>query len=134
MPIFYFIVNLVSIAKSGLDPFRSDPFRCPGGILVEVLKNIAMRVAPLTRFDVEEMMKELKGAKILQGFRGQPPADIAAVIDIALRFSQLSLDLKDDIAETDINPLMVFENGKRAKVVDCLMTRLVAEPRDDFGS
>ena len=105
-----------------------------GGILVELLKDIAMRVAPLTRFDVEEMMHELKGAKILKGFRGQPPADIAAVIDIVLRFSQLCLDLKDDIVEIDINPLMVFENGKGAKVVDCLMTRLVAEPRHDFGS
>jgi acetate---CoA ligase (ADP-forming) len=105
-----------------------------GGILVEVLKDIAMRVAPLTRFDVEEMLTELKGAKIFQGFRGEPPADIAAVIDIALRFSQLCLDLKDDIGEIDINPLMVFENGQGAKVVDCLMTRLVVEPRDDFGS
>jgi acyl-CoA synthetase (NDP forming) len=105
-----------------------------GGILVEVLKDIAMRVAPLTRFDVEEMLAELKGAKILQGFRGEPPADIAALIDITLRFSHLCLDLKHDIAEIDINPLMVFENGQGAKVVDCLMTRLVVEPRDDFGS
>jgi acetate---CoA ligase (ADP-forming) len=105
-----------------------------GGILVEVLKDIAMRVAPLTRFDVEEMLTELKGAKILQGFRGQPPADIAAVVDIVLRFSQLCLDLKDDIAEIDINPLMIFENGQGAKVIDCLMTRLIVEPRDDFGS
>jgi acetate---CoA ligase (ADP-forming) len=104
-----------------------------GGIFVEILKDIAMRVAPLTKFDVEEMMKELKSAKILQGSRGQPPADIAAVIDIALRFSRLCLDLKDDIAEIDINPLLVFENGRGAKVVDCLMTRLVAKPRDDFG-
>jgi acetate---CoA ligase (ADP-forming) len=94
-----------------------------GGILVEVLKDIALRVAPLTRFDVEEMLTELKGAKILQGFRGEPPADIAAVIDIALRFSQLCLDLKDDIAEIDINPLVIFENGQGAKVTDCLMTR-----------
>ncbi len=89
-----------------------------GGILVEVLKDIAMRVAPLTRFDVEEMVKELKGATILQRFRGQPAGDITAVIDIALRFSRLCLDLKDEIAEIDINPLMVFENGKGAKVVD----------------
>jgi acetyltransferase len=104
-----------------------------GGILVEVLKDIATRVAPLARFDVEEMMHELKGAKILEGFRGQPPADIAAVIDIVLRFSQLCLDLKDAIAEIDINPLMVCENGKGAKVVDCLMTRLLPEPRHNIG-
>jgi acetate---CoA ligase (ADP-forming) len=103
-----------------------------GGILVEVLKDISMRVAPLTRFDVEEMLHELKGAKILQGFRAQAPADIAAVIDIALRFSRLCLDLKDDVAEIDINPLMVFENGQGAKVVDCLMTRLVIESRVDI--
>ena len=94
-----------------------------GGILVEVLKDISMRVAPLSRFDVEEMLSELKGVRILQGFRGWAAADIDAIVDITLRFSQLCLDLENDLDEIDINPLLVFDNGKGAKVVDCLMTR-----------
>jgi len=97
-----------------------------GGIFVEVLKDIAMRVAPLSRLDVEEMLHELKGAKILHGFRGQPAADVDIVVEIVLRFSQLCLDLKDDIEEIDINPLLVFDHGKGAKVVDCLITRRIA--------
>ena len=94
-----------------------------GGVLVEVLKDISMRVAPVSRFDVEDMLNELKGVRILQGFRGRAAADIDAMIDIVLRFSQLSVDLKNDVDEIDINPLLVFDNGKGAKVVDCLMTR-----------
>jgi acetate---CoA ligase (ADP-forming) len=97
-----------------------------GGILVEVLKDIATRVAPLSSFDVEAMLHELKGAKILNGFRGQPAADIGAVVEVVLRFSQLCIDLKDEIEEIDINPLLLFADGKGAKVVDCLMTRRMA--------
>jgi acetyltransferase len=92
-----------------------------GGVLVEVLKDISMRLAPLEKFDIEEMLQELKGASILQGLRGRAAADIDALIDIALRFSQLCIDLKSDLQEIDINPLLVFDDGKGAKVVDCLM-------------
>jgi acetate---CoA ligase (ADP-forming) len=94
-----------------------------GGIFVEVLKDIAVRVAPLNSSDVEAMLHELKGGKILQSFRGQPAADSAAIIDTVLRFSQLCVDLKDEIDAIDVNPLLVFDNGKGAKVVDCLITR-----------
>jgi acetyltransferase len=94
-----------------------------GGILVEVLNDVSTRVAPVSRFDVQEMLSELKGVPILENFRGRAAADIDAIIDIVLRFSQLCLDLRNDLDEIDINPLLVFENGKGAKVVDCLMTR-----------
>jgi len=97
-----------------------------GGILVELLKDIAIRVAPLSRLDVEAMLQELKGAKILSGFRGQPAADINLVVELVLRFSQLCVDLRDEIEAIDINPLLLFENGKGAKVVDCLITRRMA--------
>jgi acetyltransferase len=94
-----------------------------GGIFVEVLKDIAIRVAPLNSSDVQAMLHELKGEKILQSFRAQPAADIAAIIEVVLRFSRLCVDLKDEIEEIDINPLLVFDDGKGAKVVDCLITR-----------
>jgi acetate---CoA ligase (ADP-forming) len=94
-----------------------------GGILVEALKDISMRVAPVSKLDIEEMLSELRGRRILHGFRGRGRADIDALIDISLRFSRLCLDLKDDLDEIDINPLLVLESGKGAKVLDCLMTR-----------
>jgi acetyltransferase len=96
-----------------------------GGILVEVLKDIGTRVAPLSRIDAEAMLRELKGGTILGPFRGQSAADIDAVIETVLRFSQLCLDLNEEIQEIDINPLLVFEQGKGVKVVDCMMARRI---------
>lgn len=92
-----------------------------GGIFVEVLKDVSLRVAPLTRRDAEEMIRETKGFKVLQGVRGRPKADIDAIIDVLLRVSQLAMDLEDSISELDINPLIIFEEGKGAKAVDALV-------------
>jgi acetate---CoA ligase (ADP-forming) len=94
-----------------------------GGLWVEVLNDISTRVPPLRESDAEEMLCELKGSKFLHRFRGQAAADIAAVIDVLMRFSQLCLDLKDEFQEIDINPLMVFEQGRGVQVADCLMVR-----------
>ena len=94
-----------------------------GGIFVEVIKDIAMRVAPLTKTDGLEMIGELKGYRLLTGVRGEAESDIDALSEILCRFSRLSMDLADEIAEIDINPLMVFEKGKGAVALDCLMTR-----------
>lgn len=94
-----------------------------GGIFVEIIKDISMRLAPLTKYDIYEMFSEVNGFRILQGIRGEPEADIDAVVEILLRFSRLSVDLGDRLAEIDINPLVVFAKGKGAKVVDCLMIR-----------
>lgn len=94
-----------------------------GGIFVEIINDIAIRTVPLTRHDISEMFNEVKGFRILTGIRGEPEADTDALVQILLRFSGLAMDLKDHVSEIDINPLMVFEKGKGAKVVDCLMTR-----------
>lgn len=92
-----------------------------GGIFVEILKDVQLGVPPLTTADAREMLGRLRGKAILDGARGQGPADIDTVIDIVERFSRLCLDLKDVVAEIDINPLLVFEQGKGACVVDCLI-------------
>ncbi|MBI2986707.1 MAG: acetate--CoA ligase family protein [Deltaproteobacteria bacterium] len=94
-----------------------------GGIFVEIINDIAIRTVPLTRHDISEMFNEVKGFRILTGIRGEPEADTDALVQILLRFSGLAMDLRDHVSEIDINPLMVFEKGKGAKVVDCLMTR-----------
>jgi acetyltransferase len=92
-----------------------------GGFFVEVLKDVSFRVPPLTHLDAEEMIKEVKAYKILEGVRGRKMADIEAIIDIIMKLSHLSLDLKDSVAELDINPLIVFEKGEGAKALDALV-------------
>ncbi len=92
-----------------------------GGIFVEVLKDVALGVPPLTAYHGQEMLASLRGNAILEGARGEAPADIETVIDIISRFSQLCIDLKHEVAEIDINPLLVFDKGQGAMVVDCLI-------------
>jgi len=92
-----------------------------GGVFVEVLKDIAMRVVPLTRYDAVDMVNEIKGRKLLDAFRNMGPADTEAIVDVILRLSRLASDLKDIVSEIDINPLVVMEKGKGAKAVDALV-------------
>jgi acetate---CoA ligase (ADP-forming) len=92
-----------------------------GGIFVEAMKDVAFRITPLERKDAEEMVREIKGYRVLQGMRGKPPADCAALVDIILRVSALVTDHADYIRELDINPLVVSAAG--AKVVDALIVK-----------
>jgi acetyltransferase len=89
-----------------------------GGIFVEVLKDVSLRVLPITKFDAEEMVKEIKGYKVLEGFRGKPRADIQAIVDILLKISKLATEMEGTVSELDLNPVIVFPEGRGAKVVD----------------
>ncbi|MBI5047704.1 MAG: acetate--CoA ligase family protein [Deltaproteobacteria bacterium] len=91
-----------------------------GGIYVEVMKDVAFRVAPLLRRDVESMLEEVKGFPILKGVRGEKKSDINALIDAILRLSQLVTDFPE-IIEMDINPLMVLPEGEGVVAVDVRM-------------
>jgi len=88
-----------------------------GGIYVEALKDVTFRVAPITPRDAREMTEEIKTAEILRGFRGSEPADLDALTDCILRISRLALDFPE-LAECDINPLLVFGKGKGVAAVD----------------
>ena len=85
-----------------------------GGIFVEVFKDIAFKVAPLSRKDAYELLEELQGKAILHGARGKAPVDKEAIIDVLLKVSNLMRDNKDTIKELDINPLIVYEKGIKA--------------------
>jgi len=86
-----------------------------GGIFVEVLKDVTFRIAPITEQNAREMITEVKAYPILKGYRGQPPADIDAIVNILLNTSKLVMD-HPEIKELDLNPIMVYEKG--AKTVD----------------
>jgi acetyltransferase len=88
-----------------------------GGIYVEALKDVAFRVAPFSRQAAEEMIREIRSYPLLEGIRGEPPADHEAMVDALLRISQLVTDFPE-IVELDINPLMVFEEGRGAMAID----------------
>lgn len=86
-----------------------------GGTFVEVMKDVSFRIAPIDEADAREMMTEVKAYPILQGCRGQPPADIETLTKILLNVSKLVIDYAE-IRELDLNPIMVYEKG--AKTVD----------------
>ena len=84
-----------------------------GGILVEVLEDIALRLVPLTPSDAAAMVREIKGFPLLQGYRGTPPADLAAIETILLAVSRFA-DANPDIAELDLNPVIARPDGALA--------------------
>jgi len=92
-----------------------------GGILTEVLGDVAHRFAPIGKMDARDMLNELRGQQILNGIRGAPPVDIDALIDVIVRVSWLIHDHADSIAEIDINPLFVREKGKGVVAADALI-------------
>lgn len=86
-----------------------------GGIFVEVIKDVAFRLAPVERKEVQDMIKETKGYKILQGARGRRPANMKAIEDLLLSVSKMAWTNKR-IKELDLNP--VFANEKKCVAVD----------------
>ena len=92
-----------------------------GGVLTEVLHDVSHRFAPITPDDARDMLAELKGAKILEGYRGAPPADVDAVVDALVRLSYVIHDHQDRIAEIDVNPVFVRGKGKGAVAADALI-------------
>ncbi|MGI0082554.1 MAG: 4-hydroxybutyrate--CoA ligase [Nitrosopumilaceae archaeon] len=88
-----------------------------GGIYVEVLKDVTFRLAPVTDTEADEMISSIKTSKLLQGVRGEKPSDIKKLSECIQRLSQLVTNFKE-IKELDMNPVLVFENGKGCKVVD----------------
>lgn len=92
-----------------------------GGILVELLKDVAIRVAPLREQDAREMLAEISGRALLGGVRGEPPRDRRALVEILLKMSALAVELGDEVEEIDINPLLVYEEGAGAIAADALI-------------
>jgi acetyltransferase len=106
---------------------KSDPVVGPavvcgfGGILVEVMRDVAVRVPPIDAREAGAMLGELRGAALLRGVRGRPAADVAAVADVLVKIAALADAYRDRLRAVDLNPLVVHEAGKGAVVVDWLI-------------
>ncbi|MBM3136153.1 MAG: CoA-binding protein, partial [Chloroflexi bacterium] len=94
-----------------------------GGVFTEVLRDTALRVAPLTIADAQAMLQELRGYQLLAGARGQPPADLDALAGVLVRIADLALACPA-LAELDLNPVFVYPQGQGCLAVDArLMLR-----------
>ena len=104
---------------------RNDPLFGPlivvglGGILVEVLKDTALSPAPVTPFEAEGLLRQLKGVQLLEGFRGMPAVDIKRLAQVISDVSRFAADHRDSVAELDVNPLICA--GDRITAVDALI-------------
>jgi acyl-CoA synthetase (NDP forming) len=123
-------VLVQEMVKDGVETIlgvTNDPLFGPavmfglGGIFAEVLKDVSFRLAPVTPSVAREMVEEIAGYPVLAGARGRPRADVDALVDAIVRLSALAMDLKDHLAELDINPLFVFAEGKGVKAADALI-------------
>jgi acyl-CoA synthetase (NDP forming) len=91
-----------------------------GGVLVEVLRDTAVCVPPFGEDQVRDALAGLRGRALLDGVRGRPPADLDALVEVVLRVQRTALELGDDLAELDVNPLMVLPRGQGAVALDAL--------------
>lgn len=92
-----------------------------GGVHVEVLKDVAMRLVPLDRDEARSMVRELRGKAIFDGVRGAPPADVEALVDVLVRLSTFADSQRDIVSEVDINPLLLMPQGQGAIALDALV-------------
>jgi acetyltransferase len=88
-----------------------------GGVLVEVMKDVQFRLAPLAWEEAREMVRSIQGYPVLEGIRGEPAVDEEKLVEVLARLSQLASDFPE-IDEMDLNPVLAFEKGKGAVVVD----------------
>ena len=101
-----------------------------GGIHVEILRDVTFRVVPLTDRDAADMVRAIRGYRLLQGYRGHPAGDVPALEEALLRVSRL-VESVEEISELDLNPVFALEPGKGYRIVDARIR--VSEPRHGDG-
>ena len=94
-----------------------------GGIHVEIWKDTALAPVPLSQFSAKALIGTLKGARILEGLRGAPPSDVDALLETIIALSQFATDFADEVAEIDLNPVIVHARGEGVSIVDALIVK-----------
>jgi acyl-CoA synthetase (NDP forming) len=123
-------VLVAPMAAAGVETIlgvQRDPLFGPavmfglGGVLVEVLGDVAFRLAPFGLDEAHRMIREIKGFKVLQGVRGAPPADLEALAEALVRLSVLAAAEAERIESIDVNPFLVLPEGQGAVALDALI-------------
>ena len=121
-----------TIAGVNRDPaFGSAVVVGLGGIFVELLRDVSLELAPLSPSRAKAMINRLQAAKLLQGFRGKQPADVAALEETLVRLGRMAHALGERLVSLDLNPLMVLPEGQGVRIVDIVMQ---ARPSGDSPS
>jgi acyl-CoA synthetase (NDP forming) len=114
------------------DPIFGPVVACgAGGTAAELLKDVAVRITPITDRNAAEMIRSLGTFPLLDGYRGAPKADVAALEDLVLRVGAM-VEEHPEIAEMDLNPVMVLEQG--AVVVDARIRLEAAQPQPPISA
>jgi acyl-CoA synthetase (NDP forming) len=115
-------VSVQQMARPGIEVIvgvSTDPQFGPvimfglGGVLVEVLKDVSFRIIPIAPRDARQMIREIKGFPLLEGYRGQDPADLAALESLLLRVSEF-VEHQPEVSELDLNPVFAYKDGALA--------------------
>lgn len=123
-------VQITCMAKSGTEiiiGIKNDPQFGPcilcglGGVFVEVFKDTALSLAPVSPKEAASMIHSLKGSKVLKGYRGSDPADIEALIETIVKVSEMASEHREELQELDLNPVFLYDQGICA--VDALYVR-----------
>jgi acyl-CoA synthetase (NDP forming) len=123
----FLVQELVTGGDELILGFHRDPQLGPmillgmGGVMAELYRDTALRLAPVSRADAREMIEELKSKPLLQGFRGRPPADVEALIEAVVAFSTMVCAIGDMLEEAEINPLFVLPRGRGVVAADGLV-------------
>ena len=119
--------DLVPAGTENMVGGKIDPLFGPlivvglGGIMVELMKDAAVELAPVTRREAQAMLGRLKGQALLKGFRGSEPVDQERLAEVIVRLAEFMDDQRDQIAELDVNPLIC--SGGRVVAVDALIVK-----------
>jgi acyl-CoA synthetase (NDP forming) len=105
-----------------------------GGVLVETLGDVALAPVPLDQAAARALLGRLRGAQVFGSHRGSPPADVEALVDLMVALSQFAADHADDIAEIDLNPVIVHAQGEGISVVDALIVKRETETAERRGA
>jgi acyl-CoA synthetase (NDP forming) len=117
------IQPMVATGTETLVGLTQDPMFGPlvafglGGTQVELFRDVAFRIAPLTDRDVDEMIRSIRGFALLQGFRHNPPADLGALGEVLLKVSYLGAEIPE-LAELEFNPVITLPAGQGCQIVD----------------